>query len=107
MKKNNLLLERLIAEKIIFLNYFKSLFPLFHNSNVFFRDIQFTIVRFFDLKGKKLSYSESEFLTEGLVNNLVNEQILKPVHKATWKLNYPLFTTGAPLTYEVLSENKQ
>lgn len=85
-------LQTLKNEEAIFLKYFKSRFPMFHNSNVFFRDFQFAVHAFFKLKEKKLSYSEAENITKEFAVSLEASGVLIPLPKMNWRLNYPEFT---------------
>lgn len=72
----------------IFLNYMKVKYPLFHNSNVFLRDIQYGLRNFFARKDVKLSYQETEKLTDNYIHYLEEAQILIKLKENTWKLNY-------------------
>ena len=38
-----------------FLNFLKAKYPIFHKSNFFYRDLQFGIRKFFEIKGIDLS----------------------------------------------------
>jgi hypothetical protein len=93
--------QRLYNEKSALLNYFKSIFPVFHNSNVFSRDFQNAIQKFLELKGEKISYAEAEALTSKLSERFEAEQLFVRVNQIGWKLNYEPFRTGAPHTFEL------
>lgn len=71
-----------------FLNYMKEKYPLFNNSNIFLRDLQYGVKHFFELKDVKLSYGKVENITEQLIKYLENNGTLVNVFKNTWKLNY-------------------
>jgi hypothetical protein len=73
----------------IFLNYMKVKYPLYHNSNVFLRDLQYGIKNFFAKKEIKLSYTQIEKLAEVYIRYLEESQILIKLKDNTWKLNYP------------------
>lgn len=90
MKSNQL--QILKNEEAIFLRYFKSRFPLFHNSNLFLRDFQFAINGFFKLKGEQLSYTKAEALTKIFASHLEQREILVPLTAMSWRLNFPEFT---------------
>lgn len=83
-------------EQTTILNFFKSRFPLYHNSNVFFRDMQFTIDAFFELKGSKLGYTECEQITKHFFEHLLRQNMVIPVSVNGYKLNNPQYKTGAP-----------
>ena len=94
-------LQKLIAEKDSFLNYFKSIFPVFHNSNIFFRDLQYAIQKYLVLKGDKVTYAQAEVYGRKFTKHLETESILTAISSNTWRLNYELFKTGAPHTFEI------
>ncbi len=93
--------DKLIAEKTILLNYFKSIFPVFHNSNIFFRDFQYAIQRYLEFKSIKVTYAQAEVITNKLATHLEAEGIFARVNPIGWRLNYKLFKKGAPHTFEV------
>jgi hypothetical protein len=83
-------------ENVIFLNYLKARFPLFHNSNLFFRDLQYGIKQFFEMKNMKITYPESEKLAIEYGSFLESQDILIRVNDQGWKLNYTDFVTIKP-----------
>lgn len=80
----------------VILNFLKAKFPIFHNSNIFYRDIQFGLIKYFDKKGEKLSYFDSANLANSLSKNLERKGIFVKINKFSWKLNYPEFVTSKP-----------
>jgi hypothetical protein len=97
----------LFKDKVIFLNFLKSIIPVFHKSNVFFRDIQYGVQKYLLLKGLKVSNEQAEVLAAILIKELVEENIFFPLNAMTWVVNYPPYTTGAPHTYEVAAQEAQ
>lgn len=95
---NNLLLDN--PEQ--FLHYCKNTFAVFHNSNVFFRDLQFAVQRFLELKGVKTGVTESEQITKRLCTDLEKQNIFKRINATTWAVQYPAYTTGIPQTYDAV-----
>ena len=89
-------LSILKKENVIFLNYLKARFPLFHNSNFFFRDLQYGIKQFFEMKNLDITYPESEKLAVEFGSYLESKDILKRVNDQGWKLNYTEFITAKP-----------
>jgi hypothetical protein len=83
-------------ETVVFLNYLKARFPLFHNSNFFFRDLQYGIKQFFEMKNLDITYPESEILAKEFGAYLEGEGILLRVNDQGWKLNYTEFVTAKP-----------
>ncbi len=74
-----------------FVRHLKSKFLLFHLSNIFFRDIHYGIISFAESKGKRISYGHAEELAYGIIRNLEESAILKPIKPGSWMLNYPQF----------------
>lgn len=78
-----------------FLSFFKVKNPVFHNSNVFFRDIQYNILYYFISKDIKATYEETEIVAKDFINKLESEGKLIQISRNAWKLNYPDFVTMA------------
>jgi hypothetical protein len=75
------------------LTFLKSRFPLFHQSNIFFRDIQYGIQLFLERKGIKAGYPQSELIAHEFVSTLEREGVLVAIDRQSWALNYPEFRT--------------
>lgn len=75
------------------LAFLKSRFPLYHQSNVFFRDIQYGIQLFLERKGIKATYPESERIAHEFASTLEREGVLIAIDRQSWALNYPEFRT--------------
>jgi len=97
-------LELLKSDYKVFLSYFKANYPVFHNSNIFFRDLQYAIRRFFEHKGIETNYTEAVKLAVSFAGLMEVEGIFVPTSKIGWKLNYKAFLTGAPLVETVETE---
>jgi hypothetical protein len=89
MKHESEVLERR-TEVLAFL---KSRFPLYHQSNVFFRDIQYGIQVFLERKGIRSGYPESEQIARSFAAMLEREGVFVPIDRQSWALNYPEFRT--------------
>ncbi|CUT00141.1 hypothetical protein JGI23_00794 [Candidatus Chrysopegis kryptomonas] len=77
-----------------FLNFMKQRYPLYHLSNVFVRDIEYAIIDYFLNKGRKISFSEAEYLAQKFSEFMVEKGIFKTVkneYNRVWTLNYPAF----------------
>lgn len=96
MNKLNGHLESLKAEQQVILNYLKARFPVFHNSNFFFRDLHFGIKSYLEKKGIDMSYTSSEELAKKFVEHLESEGIFVKIADKTWKVNFPEFVTTVP-----------
>lgn len=71
--------------------YLKSRYPLFHKSNVFYRDIQFGIKYYLENKEIKLTYSESEHIVNEFIEYLLTQNILRKISDNIYLLNYHEF----------------
>ena len=96
MNKINSYLETLKSEQQIFLNYLKAKFPVFHNSNFFFRDFHYGVKSYFEKKGTKLSYALSEQLAEKYSELLESEGFFIKITDKTWRVHFPEFVTSVP-----------
>lgn len=95
-KKIDKYFEFLKNDETIFLNFLKAKFPVFHNSNFFFRDFQFGIQQFFEKKDIKISYAEAESIAKKLAVYFEQQKLFVPVNKNTWRVEYPQFLTKEP-----------
>ena len=78
------------------LNYLKAKFPVFHNSNFFFRDFQYGIRSFLEKKEIKCSYQLAEKLAIEMAKHFEDEKIFIKVNSQGWKVNHPEFATTEP-----------
>lgn len=89
MKKMDLL----TSNHFEFLKFLKSQLPLYHKSNIFFRDLQYGIMEYMEKdKNEKVKYSEAEKMAQALAEFFESKEIFKKLDHQTWVLNYPKFT---------------
>ena len=81
-----------INNQVEFLHYLKARFPLFHLSNLFFRDLHYGILSFVNFKGVKIGYGEAEIVAREVAQHFERQNILKKVNQQGWVLQYPEFT---------------
>ncbi len=81
-------LEELITNQNIFFKFMKEKYPLFTNSNFFFRDLQYAIRSYFKKKNFKLGYTQSEKLALEFINYLEKEKKIKKISTNAWKVNF-------------------
>lgn len=78
------------------LNYLKAKFPVFHNSNFFFRDFQYGIRSFLEKKEIKASYQMAEKLAEEMAKHFEAQNMFVNINHQTWKINKAEFVTVEP-----------
>ncbi len=89
MKHSDLIIQKYQE----FLKYLKTILPVYHNSNIFFRDIHYGVIHFLSEKEKKVRYGKAELIAEIVISFLEKENILRKIDRQTWALNYPEFIT--------------
>jgi len=89
-------IELVISDQGEFLKFFRSKFPIFHLSNVFYLDIKYALKYYLLANHFKVSEAELESITETLINRMVSDGVFKEVTSETWTVNYPEFRTKTP-----------
>jgi len=82
----------LANDKEVF-RYLKSRFPVYHLSNVFFRDIHFGIMEYLRERKMTVRYQEGEKIARAFVEKLEHDKILRPLDRQTWMVQYEDFRT--------------
>ena len=95
-KKETKYLELLRSENDSLLAYLKAKFPLFHNSNFFFRDLQYGIRSFLEKKDIMISYTEADNLAKIIAKDLEEKGFFVRVNNQGWKVNHQEFATTEP-----------
>ncbi len=88
---NSQVLNTLKNNDEILLRFLKAKFPVFHNSNIFFRDFQYGIRSFLEKKDIIVTYKESEKLANDIAEHFTGKGIFQRVNNQGWKVNYPEF----------------
>ncbi len=83
-------------DHLIFLNFLKTKFPVFHNSNFFYRDFHYGVRKFLESKDIKVTYPQAENIADQLAEFFENEKIFVRVNNQAWRVNYPEFVTAVP-----------
>ena len=78
------------------LNYLKAKFPVFHNSNFFFRDFQYGIRSFLEKKDIKASYQMAEKLADEMAKYFEEKKLFVKINNQTWKIHKQEFVTAEP-----------
>jgi hypothetical protein len=69
-----------------FLTYLKGRVPVFHFSNVFFRDIHYAVIALAAEHGMRAGYTEAEDIARHLIERLEKEKVLVPIDRQTWSV---------------------
>jgi hypothetical protein len=77
------------------LSFLKSRYPIYHLSNIFFRDVQYGIRTMFERRGEKIGYNGAEEIARAFVEKLEKEKIFNKIDGQSWAVNYPEFKTVA------------
>ena len=83
----------IVDHRLEVLRFLKSKFPIYHRSNIFFRDIQYGVQLFLLRGGARVSYPAAESIARALVAALEKEGVLVPIDRQSWAVNYPEFRT--------------
>jgi ribonucleotide reductase alpha subunit len=92
MKKIDVLMQN----EIEVLQYLKNHFPLYHLSNIFLRDLQYGIMKYFEESRRtKLRYPEAEKIAREFAEYLEGKELFKRLNHQSWVLQYPEFVQKA------------
>lgn len=89
------LTQKFEKEQKEFLTFLKSRLNLFHQSNVFFRDIHYGVMAYLEMNNLRTSYTKAEELTRDIMGGLEKKGILLPIDRQTFVLMYPDFKKPA------------
>jgi hypothetical protein len=85
-------LDYILTNHVDFLKFLKAKLPLYHASNVFFRDLQYGVMSYVeDRMRKRLTYPTAEELARRVIAELEEKGILRRIDERTWTLNLPDF----------------
>src|SRR5437016_452706 len=78
--------------------------PVFHKSNVFFRDVQFAIRDYFDtVEREPVTLLEAERIAEQVIAMYERLGLLRKVNNQAWVLDSPEWITPKDGTYAMLT----
>lgn len=66
---------------------------MYHQSNIFFRDIQFGLQTYLRERGVKAGYGPAERVAREFVERMVRQNIFIPIDRQSWVLNFPDYRT--------------
>ena len=79
--------EYILNNETEVLDFLRSKYPLYHLSNVFFRDIQYGIQTMLFRKGMSVGYAGAETIAKEFVSQLEKKKVLNPIDQQSWVLN--------------------
>ncbi len=82
----------LANDKEVF-RFLKSRFPVYHLSNIFFRDIHYGIMEYLRERKMTVRYQEGERMARAFIEKLEHEKILRMLDRQTWMVQYEAFRT--------------
>ena len=78
--------------------------PVFHRSNVFFRDIQYAVRDYFDtVEREPVSLPEAERMAREIVEDYTERGLFRKVNNQAYRLEYPEWITPKEGTYAMLT----
>ena len=103
--KEAVLAERHFSDPEVLLGYMRQTRkPVFHKSNVFFRDIQFAIRDYFDTVVRKpITLTEAEVMAAEVVRMYTASGLLREVNNLAYVLHAPDWATTKEGTYSMLT----
>ena len=80
-------LNHLNDNKKIFFNFMNENYTIFEFSNLFFRDLQYAIMSYFDMKETPIKYNDAEKVAADFIESLVSEGDLTKIDHKSWRIN--------------------
>ncbi len=71
-----------------FLNFLKTRFSVFHESNLFFRDLHYGVMAFLQMNELPNRYSPTEELTKEIITAYESTKVFVRIDDRSWMLNY-------------------
>lgn len=79
--------DHILTHSTDFLPFLRTRVPVFHLSNVFFRDMHYAVIAFATEHRLRIGYTEAEEVTRRLIERLEKEKILVPIDHQSWSVN--------------------
>jgi hypothetical protein len=97
----------LIEDPEVMLGYMRAKHKgVFHNSNIFIRDLQYSVRDYFeDMEGKTITIPQAEQIAKDIARNYEQLGVFKRVNPQGYVLNYPELLTPESGTIGVLSSD--
>jgi len=88
MKTTDQKLNHLVSNQEVVFEFLREKFPIFFNSNIFLRDIQYGIMTYFERKDIMISYPVAEELALKFTSTMESKEILKRLSANTWLVKF-------------------
>lgn len=85
--------EHILSQNREFLHFLRGRVPVFHLSNVFFRDVHYAVIAYAAANGQRVGYTEAESIARDLAAKLENEKVFVAMDGQTWTVHDPAFKT--------------
>ena len=102
----NKLFDELISQRELFFRFMKEKYPVYKNSNIFLRDIQYAIKSYFEKKEIFLRSDKAELAAREFTAYLQNNNLLAQINSFTWKVLFSLEDSN-PVKEEQSSDEQQ
>jgi hypothetical protein len=100
-------LNHLISNQEIFFEFLREKYPVFFNSNIFLRDIQYGIISYFERKDIIISYPLAEELAMKFTAKMESDDILKRLDTTTWLVKFKFSEPELQTAEPEVSENEK
>ena len=81
-------LAHLEENKRVFFDFMNENYTIFKYSNLFFRDLQYAIISYFEMKNNPVKYAEAEKLANDFISKLVESKDLDQIDYKSWRINF-------------------
>lgn len=85
--------EYLLTHSTEFLGFLKTRVPVYHLSNIFFRDVHYAVIDFLGAQGMKVRHTPAESLARLVLERLEKEKMLVKLDHQTWMVKHPEYRT--------------
>ena len=81
-------LKHLKNNKTVFFNFMNENFTIVQYSNLFFRDLQYAIMSYFETIENPVKYAEAELLAKQFITDLLESDDLTQIDYKSWRINF-------------------
>ncbi|MGA9119606.1 MAG: hypothetical protein WB699_09580 [Bacteroidota bacterium] len=85
--------QEVLHDKMQVLEYLRTRYPMFHQSNIFYRDVEYGIQSLLRAHNVQVPLRKAGTIAREFIKSMETEKVFLPVDRQTWTLNYPAFQT--------------